>query len=410
MPASLATVAVLLKEVYEPKMRKQLNDDVVALRRVERSSDGIETTVGGRYVTFPIKTRRNSGIGARNELEALPVAGQQGNAAGRVGLKYLYGAIRLSGQTFELANKNFQAFTNVLEQEIDGLKTDLAKDQNRQVYGDGSGAIATCATAGAGVNTFAIGINPLTNYVQMDEQIDIIAAANIVAGTPILASNRKVTGINLATGIITFDGAVVTTGVGDIMTRTGNINREWTGFQKIIAATGTLYNLDPTVEPVWKAEVDGAGTPAAPRALSEGLMISMADRIRANGGRVTAIFSNLGVRRAYYNLLSSQRQYVNTKEFTGGFNGLAFTTDAGEIPFVVDVDAPKQTQYFVNEKELTLYREGDWSWMNRDGSMWNRVVTAAGTFDAYEALMYQYSEIGCHRRNTHGVIQNITEG
>lgn len=402
MPASLATVGVLLKEVYEPTMRKQLNDETVALKRVERSSDGIETTVGGRYVTFPIKTRRNSGIGARNELEALPTPGQQGNAAARVGLKYLYGGVRLSGQAFELANKNYQAFTSVLEQELDGLKTDLAKDQNRQVYGDGSGTIATATAAGAGVNTVTVGT---VMYVQMDEMVDLIDGTTLGNPTPtVKASNRKVTAINTATNVVTLDGAVFSPAIGDVLVRTGNVNREWTGFAKIINNTGTLYNVDPTVEPVWKAEVNSNA--GVNRALSEGLMIDMADRIRANGGKVTAIFSNLGVRRAYFNLLVQQRQYVNSKEFTGGFTGLAFTTDAGEIPFVVDIDAPKNRQYFVNEKELTLYREGDWSWMNRDGSMWQRVIG----FDAYEATMYQYSELGTHRRNTHGVITDVTEG
>lgn len=401
MPASLATVGVLLKEVYEPTMRKQLNDETVALKRVERSSDNIETTVGGRYVTFPIKTRRNSGIGARNELELLPIPGQQGNAAARVGLKYLYGGIRLSGQAFELANKNYQAFTSVLEQEIDGLKTDLAKDQNRQVYGDGTGAIATATAITTAGNTFTAGT---VMYVQMDEQVDIILGTSINNPTPtVVASNRKVTAINTTTNVVTLDGPTFNVAVGDVLVRTGNVNREWTGFAKIINNTGTLYNVDPLVEPVWKAEVNSnAGTN---RAMSEGLMIDMADRIRANGGKVTAIFSNLGVRRAYWNLLVQQRQFVNSKEFTGGFSGLAFTTDAGEIPFVVDVDAPRNRQYFVNEKELTLYRESDWSWMNRDGSMWQRVIG----YDAYEAIMYQYSEIGCHRRNTFGVITDITE-
>lgn len=401
MPASLATVAVLLKEIYEPTMRKQLNDETVALRRIERSSDGIETTVGGRYVTFPIKTRRNSGIGARNELELLPVPGQQGNAAGRVGLKYLYGGVRLSGQTFELADKNYQSFVSVLEQELDGLKTDLAKDQNRQVYGDGSGAIAVITTAGTTVNTLTVGT---VMYAQMDEMVDLIDGTTLANATPtVKLSNRKITGINTTTNVITFDGAAGSSAIGDVVVRTGNVNREWTGFAKIIAATGTLYNIDPAVEPVWKAEVNANG--GTNRALSEGLMIDMCDRVRTNGGKVSAIFSNLGVRRSYWNLLVQQRQYVNTKEFTGGFNGLAFTTDQGEVPFVVDVDAPRNRQYFVNEKELTLYREGDWSWMNRDGSMWQRVTG----YDAYEATMYQYSEIGCHRRNTHGVIADLTE-
>jgi hypothetical protein len=400
MPASLATVAALLKEIYEPTIRKQLNDDVVALRRIERSSEGIETTIGGRYVTFAIKTRRNAGLGARAETEALPTAGQQGNAAARVGLKYLYGGISLTGQTFELADKNFQSFTSVLEQETTGLQVDLAKDCNRQVYGDGSGVIATCTTAGTTVATFT---TTNVQYAQLGEMCDLIDGTTLGNATPtVKTSNLQITAINTVTKVITLS-ASVSSAVGDILVRIGNANREWTGLAKIVSASGTLYNIDPNVESVWKAEVDSnAGTN---RALSEGIMVNMADRIRTNGGTVSVIFSNLGVRRSYWNLLVQQRQYVNTKEFAGGFTGLAFTTDAGEIPFVADVDSPPNRQYFLNEKELTYYRDSDWSWMNRDGSMWQRKIG----YDQYDGMMYQYSELGCHRRNSQGLITDLTE-
>jgi len=397
MGATLSTVSAILKEVYEPKIRKQLDDSTVALKRIEKSTEGVESQVGGRYVTFPIKTRRNAGIGARNELEALPVPGQQGYAAARVGLKYLYGGVQLSGQTIELADKNYQAFASALDSEVDGLKTDLAKDQNRQVYGNGVGTIATITADAANSITVAD-----TMYLQLGEMIDIYDAT----GVTLRVSNRSITAINTSTGVVTYDGAdgsasIVAT---DIVVRTGSINREWTGFGKIISNTGTLYNIDPTVEPVWKSVVDSSA--GVNRALSEGLMISLVDSIRANGGTTTAMFSNLGVRRAYWQLLVQQRQFTNTKEFAGGFSGLTFTTDQGEIPFVVDVDAPKNRVYFVNEKELTLYREADWSWMDRDGSMWNRVEG----FDAYNARLYQYSELGCHRRNSQGLLADITEG
>lgn len=397
MPATLSTVASILKEIYEPRIRAQLEDSTVALKRIEKSSDGVESTVGGRYVTFPIKTRRNSGIGARNENEALPTPGQQGFAAARIGLKYLYGGLRLTGPTFELAEKNFQAFSSALSQEVDGLKDDLAKDQNRQVYGAGTGVLATVTTAGVTVNTITVGD---TMYLQLGMQIDIYDSTLVTAK----ASNRQITAINTTTGVVTFDGAALSTVIGDVAIRTGNVNREWTGFAKVVSDTGAVYNIDPATEPVWKSVVDANG--GTNRALSEGLMILMADNIRKNGGTTTAMFSNLGVRRAYFNLLVQQRQYTNTKDFGGGFTGLSFTTDAGEIPFVVDVDAPKNTVYFINEKEFTLYREAPWEFMDRDGSMWSRV---AG-YDAYDATMYQYSEIGCHRRNSQGVLKDITEG
>lgn len=399
MPASLSTVASILKEVYEPQVREQLENRTVALKRIERSSDGIETTVGGKYVTFPLHTRRNSGIGARNEMELLPTPGQQGFTSGRVNLKFQYGGIQVTGQLIELADKNYQAFANALDQEIKGLKNDLGKDLNRQVYGTGVGTLATITADGANTVTVAD-----TMYLQLGEQIDILDGTTLGNATPtVKASNRQITAINTTTGVVTYSGADATAVANDVLVRTGNGNREWTGLGAIIKNTGTLYNIDPTVEPLWAAQIDTNGSN---RAVSEGLMIQMADNIQTAGGKVTAIFSNLGVRRAYWNLLSQQRQYVNTQEFTGGFKGLAFTTDQGEIPFVTDTDAPKNTMLFVNEDELTLYRESEWGWMDRDGNMFSRVYG----YDAYEARMYQYSEIGCHRRNSFGKIDMLTEG
>lgn len=403
MPATLTTVSAILKEVYEPKLQEQLNDDAVTLKRIEKSSDGISTTVGGKYVEFGVHVRRNSGIGARNELEALPVAGQQGWNQARVALKYLYGLARLSGQAMELADKNYQAFASTLDQEMTGLNDDLTVDQNRQVYGDNTGRLSTVATAHA-ASTLFTPTPGLVIYAQLGEQVDVIDGTTLGNPSPtVKLSNAQVTAINTATGEITLSAAV-TSAVGDILVRTGNVNREWTGFNKIIAASGAVYNLDPAAEPLWASVVDANG--GTNRALSEGLMISLVDRIRANGGKVTAIFANLGVRRAYFNLLTQQRRFTNTKEFAGGFTGLSFTTDAGEIPVVVDVMAPFNRMYFINENAITLYREGDWSFMNRDGSNWQRVIG----FDAYEATMFQYSEIGCHRRNSQGMIQDVTEG
>lgn len=400
MPATLTTVSALLKEVYEPRIRKQLEDSQVALKRIEKSSEGVVSEVGGRYVTFPIRTRRNAGIGARNELEALPAAGQQGFAAARIGLKYLYGQIRLSGQTMELADSNYQAFASALDSEVEGIKNDVAKDQNRQVYGNGTGTIATVTADGA--NTVTV---DYARRLQLGAQIDIIDGTTLGNPNPtVKVSNRQITAINLSTNVVTYNGADGTLVAGDVIVRTGNVNREWTGLAKIANNTGTLYDIDPAVESVWAAEVDSNS--GVNRALSEGLMINLADRIAMNGGDTSVILTSLGVRRAYFNLLSQQREFSNTKEFTGGFTGLAFTTDRGEIPVVSDPDCPPNTMYFLNEKEITLYREKDWSFMNRDGSMWQRVIG----YDAYDATLYQYSEIGCHRRNSQGVIKDITEG
>lgn len=398
MPATLSTVGAILKEVYEPKIRDQLENSTKALKRIEKSGEGVETNVGGKYVTFPIHTRRNAGIGARNEMEALPTPGQQGFAASRVPLKYLYGGLRLSGQTFELAEKNYQAFSSALDSEVNGLKDDVKKDQNRQVYGNASGVLATVTADGANTVTVAS-----SQYLQLGMQIDIVDGTTLGNPTPtVKVSDRQISSIS--GNVVTYSGADGTLVAGDVLVRKGNVNREWSGFGSMISATSVYQNIDPAVEPTWKSVIDSNS--GVNRALSEGLMILMADNIAQQGGDTTVIFAGRGVRRAYYNLLVQQRQFTNTQEFAGGFKGLAFATDDGDIPVVVDNDTPFNRMYFLNEKEITLYREADWSWMNRDGNMWKQVVG----FDAYEATLYQYSEIGCHRRNSQGLISDITEG
>ncbi len=398
MGATMSTISAITKEIYEGSLRLQLNDEQTTLKRVQKTSDGITNEVGGKYVTFPIHVGRNPGVGARLEMEALPTAGNQSTLAARVSLKYLYGAVRMSGQTMLLAKSNSQAFLSALELEMQGLKRDLLVDQNRQIYGNGQGIVATITNVATAV-TFSIKHN---YWLQVGMVIDMYDTTGVTQK----ATGRTVTAVTATT--VTFSGANVTSVVGDILVRTGNVGtstlstqREWTGFGAIVQASGALYNV---TDATWTANVDSNS--GVNRALSEGLMINMADTIRLRGGQVSVIFQNLGVRRAYFNLLTQQRRFTNTKEFTGGMTGLAFTTDTGDIPVVSDTFCPPNTMYFINEKELKWYQEEDWSFMDTDGSMWNRV----SGFDAYDAVMYQYSELGTHRRNTHGVIQDITEG
>lgn len=396
MGATLTTATNILKEIYEPRIREQLQNHLKTAKRIEQTSEGVTSDVGGKYVVFPVHVRRNHGIGARLEMEALPTAKNQGYARAKVSLAYLYGSIRLSGQSMELAKTNGQAFASVLDEEVNGIQRDLAKDMNRQIYGTSAGVLGRAT----GVNT--AGLIPMTNtqYMEIGMEVDVWNSAGAVLKTT--AAGATVTAVNKNVSI-TIDETPTATAANDLVVRQGSLNRETIGFDQIIDNTGILYDIDPTLEPDWKSVVsDNAGVP---RALSESLMIRMVDDIYTNGGNTTAIFTTLGVRRSYFNLLSQQRRYTDTKEFEGGFKGLAFTTDNGEIPLISDVDCQPNRMYFVNEKELKIYRESDWSFMDRDGSKWQRVIN----YDAYDSTLYKYCQLGTHRRNTHGLLDDITE-
>ena len=98
--------------------------------------------VGGKYVTFPVRISRNAGISYRAENTQLAPAGRQGLAAATEQLKYGYGRVRLTGQLIALAESDRQAFTSAMDLEMDGLKDDLLKDENRIAYGHIDAAVA----------------------------------------------------------------------------------------------------------------------------------------------------------------------------------------------------------------------------------------------------------------------------
>ena len=397
MGATLTTATNILKEIYEPRIREQLQNWQKTSKRIEQTSEGVTSEVGGKYVVFPIHTKRNHGIGARLEMEQLPTAQNQGYARAQVMLSYQYGSIRLSGQSMELAQSNFQAFASVLDEEVNGVQRDLAKDFNRQIYGTSVGVLGTIG----GANTTTTIPMSNTQYMEVGMLVDIYNSTGSTLKTQ--ANGVTVTAVNKNTSIVVDVAPSTATVAGDIIVRRGSLNREIIGLSQIVDDTAPLFNLDPAVEPVWKSVINSnSGTN---RALSESLMIKMVDDIYTNGGNTTAIFTTLGVRRSYFNLLNQQRRYTNTQEFEGGFKGLAFTTDNGDIPLISDVDCQPNRMYFVNEKELKIYRESDWSFMDRDGSKWQRVIG----FDAYDATLYKYCQLGTHRRNSHGLIKDVTE-
>jgi hypothetical protein len=413
----MAVVDNILKEVYEDKLRDQLQSEVVTLRRIEKTAEGVSEDVGGKYVRFPIRTSRNHGIGARKEFEALPNARTQGYASAQVNLAYLYGSVQLTGQTFELAERNPQAFASALQQEMDGLKEVLAKDMNRQVYGTSLGELGVAASGT--VSTFVLP-NSQAIYFEQDMSINIWQGGAFLTSSGGVNTEFIVTSVTKTatdTTVSFSPAATVAVAAGASARRNGSsvnatVGKEIVGLREIVRNTGTLFNIDPTAVPLWKSEVDNNG--GTTRALTEGRMIQMVDRLRVNGARPSVIFTTLGVRRSYFNLLSQQREFVNTKSFTGGFEGLAFSAAGGEIPMIEDVDCPNNRMFFVSEKELKLYQAGDWSFMNRDGSNWQRTVGVSGSnvnyFDAYNSTMYKYCQLGTHRRNAHGVIEDITEG
>lgn len=402
MTATLTTVNALLKEMYEGETNDQLNDEAITIKRIERTSEGVEDNIGGQHVVFPVRTKRNAGISYRAEDTQLASPGKQGYARALENLQYGYGRFQITGPAMALAETKPQTFMSAMDGEMEGLKDDLVKDSNRIAWGHvdntvtngGTGILGKLSAYTAGTPSITVD-NP-RNF-DIDMVIDVInPTGSVVRGTV------TVTDVDYDTGIVTISGTVTGAAANDYAARTGNFKLEPYGILALVGASGTVHGIDSSAagNGYWKSVVDSTTT-----TLTEQSMIALCDKIRQNsGGKPSAIFCSLGVRRAYYNIQLSLRRYMDPKEFPGGLVGLSFN-HGKEIPLVEDPDAPAKHAAFLEEKEMKHFRKKDWYFEDSDGA----ILKWVDDYDKFQGLMKKYWQLGTHKRGAHGLMSNITE-
>ncbi len=407
--ATKTTADSALKEDYQPLVREQINQDVPILTYMEKNTKDTD----GRRAVLSLHVSRNSGIGSRAEGGALPTAGNQGYAEERVSLKYHYGRGQLTGPLMRAADSDKGAFERAMDAETHRIVDDLKRDVNRQVWGTSDGVIVEADASSVSTTVYLISTASDVQVRQLE--VGMIVDIGTVAAPTGRTSNNAIVAVhnNVAAGTqssIELTSAVTTTTSStDYIFRTGNggsgaSQKELTGLQSIVAASGTLFNVNPSTSPIWASTVNSNATN---RSISENLMANVVQTTQIAGGTWPNLaVAHHGVFRAYANLLLGLKRFPNTVALQGGYAaGIPFIGGGGtEIPVVVDRDCPANSMFFLDTSHLTEFMASDWEFMQEDGSVLFRV---AG-YDAYEFTLFKYAEIATDKRNAHGLLSNIT--
>lgn len=406
--ATMTTFDSMLKEDYQPAVRSQLNKKYKMLAQIKKNTEDI----AGRRGILALETARSSGVGARKEGDTNPTAGAQDSAEERIPLRTQVGSVKATVQLIEASKTDAAAFGRGMKVEMKSMVDNLYRDVNRQIYGTSDGVIATCAVSGPST-TFSLAT--ATTYVQIQQleqamQIDVATVAQAGAGV-----GGKVHGATISSFVETAGAMTVTTGTSitsaatDFVFRAGaggssTNQRELTGLQTIVAASGTLFNVDPTADLAWKSTVDSnSGTN---RAISESLIEKQVQTVDRRGGATTDyIVTTDGVFRATANLFKSLRRFTDTVELRGGVKEVAINAGGGDIPLVWERDCPANQMFGLSLDNLIEFVEADWQWMDEDGAVLSRT---SGQL-AYEATMFKIHELATDQRNAHWLIKDITE-
>jgi hypothetical protein len=409
MSMTRTTADAVLKEFYLPAIRNQLQNEVFLLSQVEPNSEDIE----GRRAVLALKVSRNHGIGARAEGGTLPGAGRQGYAEERVDLKYNYGRIQISGPVMRSMGSDRGSFTRAVTSETEGVVTDLKKDVNRQLFGTSNGVIATCGTTSSSTTVTLLGATAVQlRQLAAGMVIDIGTVANPVS----VAEARTI--VSVGSGSIVISGAAVSTTSGAaFIFRSGSGGavggagqKEFTGLQSIVAASGALFNVDPGTHAVWASYVDANG--GTNRSISEAILMRAQHEVQIRSGKAANLWvSSDGVQRATANLLSSLRRFNEPVQLKAGYQALNVNTSGlgtngpNQVGMMLDPDCPANTAFLLNTQHVKFFRMSDWEFMEEDGAVLSRVPNQ----DAYEATLFCYAEQATDQRNAHARVSDITE-
>jgi hypothetical protein len=389
MSLTLSDFDAVLKNQYLGPIREQINTGTPLLDRIEKNYD----SVVGKSFTIPLHYGRNEGMGARADGGALPAAGKQAYKEAVVPMRYLYGRINITGPTMKAARSNEGAFIRAVESEMKGITNDMKSSLNRQAFGDGTGALAVCASN----STVTITVDS-TAKLRVGMPIDILVTATGATTNGVVATS--VASITSSTVFVAADAPAGSLGDTYSVYLAGSRNLEMQGLSGIVSATSTLQGLDVATYPWWKATVQGNSS--TNRAISDTILQTAIDTVsQISAGKPTALYTSYGVRRAYQALLTATKQLVNTQELKGGYKAITFN----DLPIIADKDAPANKIFVVDESQLSFYRLADLDWMQEDGAILSRV----SGYDAYEAVLFLYQELGTGMRNAHVRIDDITE-
>ena len=323
-----SAIGELLKKNIAPTIEPQFNEDSYMLSNIPKNK---RSGFKNNTIYLDLRRSRNESIASiAAATTSLPTAGSQKRSQASVNDTYTFGTFQLDMRTLAHAEGNEDSIVNILTEETEGLRKDMAKDLNRQLFGDGTGVLAVVASNSAAKiitvdSTKYIYEGQLLNIggdlvevdqVTSDTTFTVLANVTVVAAETVIKSegNAEMNGLALAVGVGNFENITVAT------------NNFWKSY------------VDATVETYTTATALEADMRTAKTAVNK-------------YGKVSTILTTYELRDGYINLNVTNQRFVDSVELKGGF-GMAPTFDG--LPVVADFDCQTGVMYNLDWDALSL--------------------------------------------------------
>lgn len=374
-----------LKSVYLGAVTELLNTKTnPLLSKIEQTS----SDVWGKEIRKAASYGINGGIGAGDEDGNLPSAKSTNYLQFVTTLKNLYGQIEISDKAIRASADGRGAFTDLLNNELQGLLDASKFNLGRMLYGDGSGLLSTIGVSSSGLYPVGSPQNLIEGLV-----IDVYSSSGSKLGTSCITYvDRDAKKVKLSTVVSGIDS-------GSKMYVQGSKDKEITGLGAIFKTTGSLYGVSrdnhPCMRPYMKENVGE---------LDEIVMQEAIDRLEMTAGStVDFIAVSASVKYAFQEYMAQYKRNIDVMELNGGFKTLSYNG----IPLVYDRFIEDGTMYLLNTKAFKLHQLCDWQYLETENGKILRQTQGKPT---YTATLVKYCDLVCDRPNGQACLSGITRG
>lgn len=409
---NVAAIQGLLKYVYEPAIREDIQNEFLPYKRLEDKTKKVNFT--GKAWVFEVEYKRSGAIRAGSDGGAVPKAANYGYVQGSVTPSIQIGAHQWSHMATKIAKDSKGSFADLVQREVTKLKNDMVHSIARQMFGTGDSVITNLSAASnisAASGTlhvddttfFAIGMRLDVTDASYTSRISIGDCA-VVAYVDHDNKTLTVTPGSGTTLTIssTADGDKVI--VYESYDTTNGVSLEMTGLQQIINDSGTLHGLDLSTYPWWKAQVMGnGGTPAA---LTSTRLNKILQRMVTVGGYPTIAYMSFGVYNSLCNLLVSRQRYNDEIELDGGLKVKTWMGPKGPVPIYPDWMIPRNRIFLPDEALLGKLTLGEPEFISGDNQ---KIMHFNTSYLKFDSVLVYYTQLYTPLRTRHGLLEDIIE-
>ncbi len=390
----------------------------------------ITSTTQGRYIERAHIIGLPAGVGARAEDENLPEADDPEFKNSRIYLKTIYGTVEMSGHVMRRVVNDEGAFLNYAGEVFPLFAKRVAHDWDRMLVGYGYAIIGRTTTTptnvSSGVETIplnrAFGVTGWTGVWRQLLKGQRVVFASSAAATTIRNAgtdqSAKVISVDRLTGVVTFgmsatlaaaisandyvlpgDNAGIS-GVGSV-----GVTKEPQG---LVAAVddgnilATYLNVPRTggtaVEEFKALMLDSTdATLGFGGVMSEDLLVYADEEIQQVTGRKPSVLvASFSACRGYWKSQKTDQSFVNPRgNFTGGKGRLEVALNERVVPLRPVRKLPDQIALMLVKETFKKYMLNSFTWDDKTGSIWNRVVTTSGRKDRFYAVGSMECETAC---------------